>query len=271
MFTGTDRFHPRSRVGTVIDTSRLTETEKDMDDLVAHVLDVHGGLDRWSGIGALTARTSIGGRFWSAKGWPEPVLEETVEIDPHRQHAVLTPFTAPDRAFTLDVDPERVDIRAADGRVVQERTEPRASFAGLGLTSPWDALQTGYFFGYAIWNYLTTPFLFTCPGVRSREIEPWQEGGQTWRRLHVTFPDSIATHGREQVFHYDTDGLLRRHDYEVDINGGVAIAHYTDDHTTFDGFVFPTRRAVRRRNPDGTANLDGNPSITIDIHHVTTA
>jgi hypothetical protein len=30
-----------------------------------------------------------------------------------------------------------------------------------------------------MWNYLTTPFLLTYPGVQTREISPWQEDGQT--------------------------------------------------------------------------------------------
>lgn len=48
-------------------------------------------------------------------------------------------------------------------------------------------MHLGYFIGYAFWNYPTTPFLFTYPGVRAREIEPWQESGLTWRLLHVSF------------------------------------------------------------------------------------
>jgi hypothetical protein len=240
-----------------------------MNDLLGHVLDTHGGLDRWSEIGTLTARITVGGRFWTVRGWPEPVLNETIEIDPHRQHSVLTPFTAPDRGLEFDVDPERVAIRTTDGETVEECVDPRPSFAGLALTDRWQALQTGYFMSYAFWNYLTTPFLFTYPGVLTEEIEPWHEAGQAWWRLRVTFPESIATHSADQVFHYDADGLLRRHDYVVEVNSGAVIAHYTDQHRTFDGFVFPTRRRVRRRNPDNTANFDRDASIALDVEDVT--
>ena len=45
------------------------------------------------------------------------------------------------------------------------------------MHTPWDVLQLAYFIGYAMWNYLTTPFLFTYPGVEAREIEPWHEAG----------------------------------------------------------------------------------------------
>jgi hypothetical protein len=42
-----------------------------MDELLTLVLDAHGGLERWSGVSALTAHLSLGGPFWGAKGWPD--------------------------------------------------------------------------------------------------------------------------------------------------------------------------------------------------------
>jgi hypothetical protein len=47
----------------------------------------------------------------------------------------------------------------------------------------------------------------------------------------------------------------------------VRIAHYTDDHKTFDGIVMPTRRRVYRRNPDGTADKSV-AVITLDIDNI---
>ncbi len=44
-----------------------------------------------------------------------------------------------------------------------------AKLAAGGPFSRWDALQAGYFLSYAMWNYLTTPFLLTYPGSRARE------------------------------------------------------------------------------------------------------
>ena len=62
-----------------------------------------------------------------------------------------------------------------------------APFLGFALATPWDAIQVAYFASAAMWNYLTEPFGFTYPGVQAREIEPWNENGETWRRLAVTF------------------------------------------------------------------------------------
>ncbi len=109
----------------------------------------------------------------------------------------------------------------------------RTSFDGYDHSTPWEAAQVSYFSSYAMWTYLTSPFLFTYPGVEAHEIEPWQEDGQTWRRLKVTFPDTIVTHSQEQTFYYDADGMQRRMDYIVDINGSVEIAHLIGDLPTF--------------------------------------
>jgi len=77
-----------------------------------------------------------------------------------------------------------------------------------------------------MWTYFNTPFLFALPGVHTEEIEPWQENGETWRRLKVTFPRDIATHSTEQTFYFDQKGLLKRHDYDVEISGASPGAHY---------------------------------------------
>jgi hypothetical protein len=239
-----------------------------MDALLTSVLTAHGGLDRWSGVKTLTAHVSLGGPFWGAKGWPDLLIDETIELDARREHLVYTPFTAPDRNSVFDVDPERVTIQTTGGHIVEQRADPRASFAGYDRSTPWDAVQVAYFSSYALWNYLTTPFLFTYPGVQAHEIEPWQEEGQTWRRLRVTFPTTIATHNPEQTFYYDADGMQRRMDYIVEVNGNVVGAHYTSDPQTFGGLVFPTRRLVYPRLPDGTADRSV-AFITIDIHDIT--
>ena len=77
-----------------------------------------------------------------------------------------------------------------------------------------------------MWTYLNTPFLLVRLGVESEEVEPWQEGGETWCRLKVRFPADIATHSTEQTLYFDQRGLLKRHDYNVEISGGTPAAHY---------------------------------------------
>jgi hypothetical protein len=108
-----------------------------------------------------------------------------------------------------------------------------------------------------------------CSSRSPEQITKESDDGQTWRLLQVTFPDTIATHNREQVFHYDAEGMQRRMDYAPDVSGNPAVAHYTSDPKTFGGIVFPSGR-VHRQNPDGTANLTVT-TIPIDIHDITVA
>jgi len=237
------------------------------EPLLEKVLDAHGGLGLWSGLTKITAHLSIGGPIWAAKGWADALVKETVEIETKTERSVFSPFTKPGLRSVFEVGPERVTIESAGGGVVERRVDPRRAFKGFIRYTPWDILHLGYFVGYGIWNYLTAPFVFTYPGVEAREIDPWDEAGQTWRRLHVTFPASIATHSPRQVFYFDADGLQRRMDYVTEILGSTLVGHYTAQHRSFGGLVVPTWRRVFRRNPDGTVNLN-MPSITIDIEDV---
>lgn len=125
-----------------------------MDELLARVLDAHGGLENWGKTTRLTAQLSLGGAFWAARGWPDVYANQTVALDAHREHITFTPFTAPDRTSVLDVDPERVAIQTAGGRLVEERTDPRSSYpADFDLRStPWDAIQVAYFTSAAVWT-----------------------------------------------------------------------------------------------------------------------
>src|SRR6266852_307042 len=158
-------------------------------------------------------------------------------------------------------------IETTDGEVVEERFNPRESFKGHVLDTPWDPLQLAYFAGYAMWTYLNTPFLFALPGVETEEIQPWQENGEAWRRLKVTFPASIATHSAEQTFYFDKNGLLKRHDYNVDISGGTSAAHYVSDLKELSGITVPTKHMVFGRQPDGS-RVPTPLVVSIDISEV---
>lgn len=237
-----------------------------MIELLARVLEVHGGLERWSNVTHATAQLSLGGPFWGWKGWPDVYVGQTVTLDTQREHISFAPFTAPDRLSVFDAGPERVEIRTTTGEVIDGRDDPRPSFPAYENDTPWDALQVAYFTSAATWNYLTAPFLFTYPGVQAHEIDPWDEDGETWRRLAVTFPNTLPNHNPDQVFYYDSEFHQRRMDYQPDVTGSP-IAHYTHKPRTFDGFVFYTQRLVHLRGDDNVANQDFAP-ITIDVESV---
>lgn len=237
-----------------------------MTDLLDRVLDAHGGLAHWNSLSGLVVRGSLGGPFWAAKGWPDVYRDQTITIDTRSVDVAFTPYPETGRSSRFTAPPEHLEITDGTGAVLEARDEPRATFPATDVPNRWDAIQTAYFTSCAMWNYLTAPFVFTYAGVETQEVEPWDEDGETWRRLAVRFPAHLPNHNPAQTFYFDDAFLLRRLDYRPEVTD-TPIAHYTYAHRTFDGIVFPTRRMVHRRNPDGTADKDFAP-ITLQIDHV---
>jgi hypothetical protein len=218
-----------------------------MNKLAEQAIDVHGGLERWNRFTTLSAHLVQGGALWAAKGKAGVLVDPIVTVDLRNEKASHWPFGSPDRRSRFE--PQRVAIEDANGKVLDELLQPRAFFKGHADT--WSNLQLAYFAGYAMWTYLNIPFLLARPGVESEEVESWTESGETWRRLKVRFPVDIATHSTEQTLYFDRQGLLRRQDYTVEVDGTAGAAHYVHDHKEFSGIVFPTKRRVFRRQPDG--------------------
>ncbi len=225
-----------------------------MKSLVEIAIESHGGIKRWAELDSVTAHLNLGGALWSLKGHPDMAGETDVSVGTRAQSASHYPFLA-DRART-SFEPNRVALERANGDLIEELGEPRGSFAGHTLETPWSKLQLAYFGGYAIWTYLNMPFVLARPDVASEESDPWEENGETWRRIKVRFPDGIATHCAEQTLYFDSLGLMRRHDYDVDISGGTEAARYTGGYVEAGGIMFPTQHTIFPRQSDNTPNRD---------------
>lgn len=239
-----------------------------MTDLLDLVLDAHGGLPQWRKAQTIRVKGSVGGQLWSWRGQEEIFAKADFTLDVQEPHLVYNDFTGPGLRGVFT--PDRVAIEAPDGEVLAERAAPREAFAGHGPETSWDQLHALYFGGYAMWNYFTAPYLLTRSGVQVEELEPWDEAGEQWRRLRAVFPEGLVTHSREQVFYYNTSGLLRRHDYAAEVLGAPPAAHYSDAHTTVSGLVFPTRRYVVPVQEDGRS-LPEPVLVAVEVTEVTVA
>ncbi|MGA5551040.1 hypothetical protein [Streptomyces pseudogriseolus] len=220
-----------------------------MSDLLTTVLDAHGGRARWEEADRITARQFFGGALWGLKGHPGALDDVEVVVDLKRQFVSQKPFFDADHHTSFTAD--RVAVETSGGDVVEELTDPRASFAGHDLMTPWTRLQLAYFSGSAMWTYLAEPISLTFPGVRTEEIDPFTEEGEKYRRLRVVFPDDIATLSTEQVLYVDSDGLIRRRDYSVETAGNTPGAHFVSGHQEVDGLVIPTTREIYSRDENG--------------------
>ena len=135
-------------------------------------------------------------------------------------------------AAVADAEPGRravfdhgeVRIETIDGEVLESRLDPRRCSSGaraLRRNLRWDDLDATYFAGYAWWNYLNAPYLLTREDVSVREVEPWRDGARPGAGSRPTSPRTIDTHCRRQVFYYDRELRLRRHDYTAEVVGAL--------------------------------------------------
>jgi hypothetical protein len=236
-----------------------------MNELLSDIVRAHGGFSRWHALDRVEATIVTGGDLWAMKGLVQDPNPRRMKVELHQQRASLTPFGDPD--WHTEFRPDRIAILRGDGGVVAERDDPRAAFAGHDMNTAWDALHRAYFNGYALWLYLTTPFLLACEGIKVYEIEPWAEKDETWSVLRAEFPDTVATHSPVQDFFFGDDLLLRRHDYAVDVAGGFAAAQLVHDYIMAGGIRLPSKRRAYLRRPDLRPDLD-SLMVSIDIGEV---
>lgn len=222
-----------------------------MNDFLKFVLNVHGGLEKWQRYQSVSAHLVQGGALWGLKGKAGLLDDVNVTVDTKHQFASHAPFGSPDVRSSFEQN--RIALEKTDGTILAEDLSPRRSFEGHTLQTPWNDLQLAFFAGCAMWTYLNVPFVLASPGVEVTEVSPWNERGETWRRFDVTYPQTLEVFSRNQTVYFGEDGLLRRMDYDVEIAGNTPGAHYVSEYREFSGIMFPTKREIFPRQPDGTS------------------
>jgi hypothetical protein len=212
-----------------------------MCELLNLAVKAHGGLKRWNKVKTIKVAASITGGIWYVKGKGD-FLKNVVLTTETREENVTVDFPGQDKRAIFQ--PDRIVIETAGGTLIEARDDPEKSFAGQQRETPWDDIDVTYFVGEALWTYLNTPFLYTHEGFATEEIPSIEVDGEVWRRLKVTFPDNVKSHTRVQISCFGPDGLLRRHDYTVDILGGATGLNYASDYRDVDGIIVPTKRRV---------------------------
>jgi hypothetical protein len=236
-----------------------------MSELLNLAVKAHGGLDRWNKVKAIKVAASITGGIWYVKGKGDFLKNVVLTAQTQKEHLTVD---FPGQNKRAIFQPNRIVIETFDGTLMDARDDPEKSFAGQQRETPWDDFHVTYFVGEALWTYLNTPFLYTHEGFVTEEIAPIQVEGETWRRLKVTFPDNVKSHTKVQISCFGPDGLLRRHDYTVDILGGATGLNYASDYRDVDGIIVPTRRRVYAY--EGDYQLVKEPLlVAIDMGEIT--
>jgi hypothetical protein len=212
-----------------------------MSNLLDLAVEAHGGLECWNQVRSIKVAASITGAIWYVKGKGDFLKNVVLTVETQTER-VTVDFPGQDKRAVFE--PGRIVIETVAGTLIEARDNPEKSFEGQQRETPWDDIDVAYFVGEALWTYLNTPFLYTYDGFATEEIPSIQVEGETWRRLKIIFPTSVKSHSREQISCFGPDGLLRRHDYTVDILGGATGLNYASDYRDVDGIIFPTKRRV---------------------------
>jgi hypothetical protein len=64
------------------------------------------------------------------------------------------------------------------------------------------------------------------------------------------------THRSRRILHFDKEGFLKRHNYDIEIAGGTRGAHYTDAYVAVSGIKFPTVHRIFVRQEDPSVNRE---------------
>lgn len=237
--------------------------------LLDDVIEAHGGRAAWERARAVRARVRCGGLLLRTRLPGNRFREGLVEGRIGEPVSSAGPFP---RAGVHGVfDHGAVRLETDDGELLESREHPRGLFfgaSGLRRNLRWDALDATYFAGYAWWNYLNAPYLLAREDVRVAEIEPWDQRGETWRRLEARFPAGLDTHSPVQTFYFDSALMLRRHDYVAEVVGRWArAAHMCADHVEAGGLTFPTRRWVRPIGP-GNRPLPAPTLVSLQLFEI---
>ena len=93
-----------------------------MNELLARIIDAHGGIDRWSQYERVEATIVSGGGFFRLKGFPQDSTPRRMTVWLHEKRSSVFPFGAPDQRTMFT--PERIAIEKLDGTTIAERHIP---------------------------------------------------------------------------------------------------------------------------------------------------
>src|SRR5256885_3839611 len=106
-----------------------------MNELLAKVIDAHGGMERWNGHEKVEATIVSGGGLFPLKGVPQDSNPRRMTVWLHEERPSVFPYRAPHQRTMFT--PERGAVEKLDGTLVAERRSPRDPFAGHQMSTPW--------------------------------------------------------------------------------------------------------------------------------------
>ena len=183
--------------------------------------------------------------------------------DFRRQRTRTEPFG--DAGLAHDIQPDRVVIETRPAKIIAEQQQPAGDVRRSRMGDPWTSAATRLLQRLRDVDLLQP----AVPARRTWCRDDRDPVDHARRAAHsgdcaADFRRASTPTVRQQSLYFDDGGLLRRHDYQVDVAGGTRAAHLISDYIDVQGLRLPTRRRVFLLNADGTLQLD-RAVVTIDL------
>lgn len=212
-----------------------------MRRLLDSVIEAHGGANRWDEFSDLVTDVDVTGRLCEQEGWSRLVLQSRLLISLRNQRTIVLLTEGRGRII---LETNRLLHMDGTGSHVEMISDPGKNISHAQPGFKWDVLRTAYLLGNVIRHSVTAPFVYACPGFVTEEVAPWNEDGEVWQVLRVTFPEAIAVPSRVQYAYYGPDGLLRRLRNTVPLLGGISLVEYVASYGEINGIRIPLSKDV---------------------------
>lgn len=194
----------------------------------------HGGWDAWSQFDEFTFDVKkFCGFLLVVKGQNRSFFSpKKVRVNPK------TKTLAFDYSTHVDTYADGLLTLTQENKVIQDGLK----LFTKGVFEQWTPAHMLYFFGYALVNYVSYPFILP-------EFELIRFKSKNGKSVFdIRFSEDFRTHSREQRFYFNERHLLARHDYHAELAGPFVFgAHETHDYKLHQGIMISQTRKVKPR------------------------
>ncbi|MGZ3691014.1 MAG: hypothetical protein ACXVAX_05910, partial [Pseudobdellovibrio sp.] len=205
-------------------TKLYTNWSSEARDEFERIIAVYGGWKAWNDLESVTFKLrEFRGGLVFVKGLGRSFFKpDKISVNPKTRQV---DFYYGPRVDTF----KNGEVSGIDGRSYFKKT----------TFEQWGPGHSAYFFGYAWANYISYPFNLPQFELLDYKIQ------KTGSEFKIRFPDNYHTHCPEQIFYFNENKMLFRHDYHAPMAGPFVYgAHCTEAFIKHQNIIFPTVRKV---------------------------
>jgi hypothetical protein len=233
-----------------------------MEALLERIIDAHGGSARWEKFTDFITDVNVQGNLCELGGMPGIIGTSRLILSLRSPQTIVL---LPDGQGRLVINPDSISNVDVRGVELQDRSSPRDIINRVGPFATSSVFRTGYFLGFIVRYAVMSPFLYALEGFSLKEVEPWNERGEPWRVLKVTFPVEHHAPFRVQYAYYGADGLLRRTRNSGTLFGDdIELINDVTAYGTVNGIQMPISREIFKCSPAGV-KIDEAPVARIEL------